>query len=41
MDNRNGRLKLAVQKDGRITEDSIALLRASGLEFAFSPRSLF
>jgi ATP phosphoribosyltransferase len=41
MDIRNGRLKLAVQKDGRITEDSIALLRASGLEFAFSPRSLF
>ena len=41
MENSNGRLKLAVQKDGRITEDSVALLRASGLEFDFSPRSLF
>ena len=41
MDSNNGRLKLAVQKDGRITDDSVALLRASGLEFDFSPRSLF
>lgn len=41
MEIRNGRLKLAIQKDGRITEDSIALLRASGLEFVSGPRSLF
>jgi ATP phosphoribosyltransferase len=38
---RNGRLKLAVQKSGRITDDSLALLRASGLDFEFTGRSLF
>ena len=38
---RNGRLKLAVQKDGRITEDSLGLLKAMGLELEFRARSLF
>jgi|ERR1041384_2089726 ATP phosphoribosyltransferase len=37
----NGKLKLALQKDGRITDDSIALLRASGLTFEVTVRSLF
>jgi ATP phosphoribosyltransferase len=37
----NGKLKLALQKDGRITEESIGLLRASGLNFEFTVRSLF
>jgi ATP phosphoribosyltransferase len=37
----NGRLKLAVQKDGRITEDSIALLKATGLDFDMRSRALF
>ncbi|MEK6289251.1 MAG: ATP phosphoribosyltransferase [Acidobacteriota bacterium] len=35
------RLKLALQKNGRITDESIALLRASGLDFEFTVRSLF
>lgn len=38
---RNGRLKIAIQKDGRITDDSINLLKATGLDFDFRPRSLF
>ena len=37
----NGRLKLALQKDGRITEDSVNLLRATGLELEFQSRALF
>jgi ATP phosphoribosyltransferase len=37
----NGRLKLAVQKDGRITEDSLALLKAAGFDFESRSRSLF
>src|ERR1041384_3764523 len=37
----NAKLKLALQKDGRITDDSIALLRASGLTFEVTVRSLF
>src|SRR5712671_6986787 len=37
----NGRLKIAIQRDGRITEDSLALLRAAGLEFDTRSRSLF
>ncbi len=41
MSNGNGRLKLALQKDGRITEESIALLRAAGMNFEFTVRSLF
>lgn len=34
-------MKLALQKNGRITDESIALLRASGLDFEFTVRSLF
>jgi ATP phosphoribosyltransferase len=37
----NGRLKLAIQKDGRITDDSIALLKAMGLDFDIRSRALF
>lgn len=37
----NGRLKLAVQKDGRITEDSLNLMKAAGLDFEIRSRSLF
>jgi ATP phosphoribosyltransferase len=41
LNNGNGRLKLALQKDGRITEESIALMRAAGMNFEFTVRSLF
>lgn len=37
----NGRLKIAIQKSGRLTEDSLALLRACGLEFEFQKQSLY
>ena len=37
----NGRLKLAIQKDGRITEESITLLKAMGLDFDIRSRALF
>ena len=37
----DGRIKLAVQKDGRITDDSLNLLKASGLDLEFRSRSLF
>jgi ATP phosphoribosyltransferase len=37
----NGRLKLVIQKSGRITDDSIALLRAMGLGFEIRPHALF
>ncbi|MBI1807124.1 MAG: ATP phosphoribosyltransferase [Ignavibacteria bacterium] len=37
----NGRLKLAIQKEGRITEESTALLRAMGLDFDLRSRALF
>ena len=37
---KNGRLKLAIQKDGRITEDSVNLLRAAGLDFDIRSRAL-
>ncbi|MBI4427599.1 MAG: ATP phosphoribosyltransferase [Ignavibacteriales bacterium] len=37
----NGRLKIALQKGGRLTEDSIALLRSCGLEFEFQKPALF
>jgi ATP phosphoribosyltransferase len=37
----NGRLKLAVQKDGRITEESIGLLRSAGFDFDIRSRALF
>ena len=37
----NGRLKLAVQKDGRITEESLRLLAAGGFDLEMQKRSLF
>ncbi|MCX7984226.1 MAG: ATP phosphoribosyltransferase [Bacteroidetes bacterium] len=37
----NGRMKIAIQRSGRLTEDSIALLRACGLEFEFQKQSLY
>ncbi len=37
----NGRLKIAVQKDGRISDDSFALLKAMGFDFDVRSRSLF
>ena len=37
----SNRLRLAVQKDGRITEETHLLLRAMGLDFEFRSRSLF
>lgn len=37
----NGRLKIAIQKSGRLTEDSLSLLRACGLEFEFQKLSLY
>jgi ATP phosphoribosyltransferase len=36
----NGRLKIAIQRNGRLTEESVALLRACGLEFEFRQESL-
>ncbi len=36
----NGRIRLAIQKDGRITEESQNLLRAMGLELEFRSRAL-
>lgn len=38
---KNGRLKIAIQKSGRLTEDSLLLLRACGLEFEFQKQSLY
>lgn len=35
------KLKLAIQKDGRLTEDTLGFLRASGLEFESYKRKLF
>ena len=37
----NGRLKLAIQREGRITEESVLLLRAMGLDFDIRSRALF
>ncbi len=37
----NGRLKLAIQKDGRITDESVSLLKATGLDFDIRSRALF
>ncbi|MBI1804980.1 MAG: ATP phosphoribosyltransferase [Ignavibacteriae bacterium] len=37
----NGRLKIAVQKEGRITDDSMNLLKAMGLDLEFRSRTLF
>jgi ATP phosphoribosyltransferase len=41
MPSTNGRLKLAVQKDGRITEESVGLLRSAGFDFDIRSRALF
>ena len=38
---KNGRLKIAIQKSGRLTEDSLSVLRACGLEFEFQKQSLY
>jgi ATP phosphoribosyltransferase len=38
---RNGRLKIAIQKSGRLTDESVNLLRACGLEFEFSKQGLY
>ncbi len=37
----NGRLKIAIQKIGRLTEESLTLLRTCGLEFEFQEQSLY
>ena len=37
----NGRLKIAIQKSGRLTDDSLSLLRACGLDFEFQKQSLY
>ena len=37
----NGRLKIALQKSGRLTDESLALLRSCGLEFEFQKQSLY
>lgn len=37
----NGRLKIAIQKSGRLTDDSITLLRACGFEFEFQKQGLY
>src|SRR5258707_439135 len=36
----NGRLKLAIQRDGRMTDDSLDLLKSMGLVLEFRTRSL-
>src|SRR5579871_4406645 len=36
-----GQLRLAIQKEGRLTDDTLALLRAIGLEFESFRRRLF
>ncbi|MEX0602240.1 MAG: ATP phosphoribosyltransferase [Bacteroidota bacterium] len=36
----NGRLKIAVQRSGRLTDDSLALLRSCGLDFEFQSQGL-
>ncbi len=37
----NGRLKIALQRSGRLTDESIGVLRACGLEFEFQKQSLY
>jgi ATP phosphoribosyltransferase len=37
----NGRMKIAIQRNGRLTENSVALLRACGLSFEFLKQSLY
>lgn len=38
---RNGRLKIAIQKSGRLTDPTIDLLRKCGLDFEFQRHSLY
>ncbi len=37
----NGRLKIAIQRNGRLTGDSVALLRSCGLQFEFRTEGLY
>lgn len=37
----NGRLKIAIQQNGRITDESTGLLRGAGLDFEIRSRALF
>ena len=37
----NGRMKIAIQRNGRLTENSVALLRACGLSFELLKQSLY
>ena len=37
----NGRMKIAIQRNGRLTEESVSLLRACGLDFEFQKQSLY
>lgn len=37
----NGRLKIAIQRNGRLTENSVALLRSCGLQFEFRTEGLY
>ena len=37
----NGRLKIAIQRKGRLTDESVALLRSCGLVFEFHKESLY
>jgi ATP phosphoribosyltransferase len=37
----NGRMKIAIQRSGRLTEESVSLLRACGLDFEFQKQSLY
>ncbi len=37
----NGRMKIAIQRSGRLTDDSVNLLRACGLSFEFQKQSLY
>jgi len=38
---KNGRLKIAIQRNGRLTDDSITLLKTCGLNFEFQKQSLY
>jgi ATP phosphoribosyltransferase len=38
---KNGRMKIALQRSGRLTEESVTLLRACGLNFEFLKQSLY
>lgn len=38
---KNGNLKLAIQKDGRLTEDAVSFLRSAGLQFENYKQKLF